>query len=318
MELLVLAAVFVSVLALLVGLYVFVNRRRLTVVTATRARLAAEGGGGISALTLLKDEETASDLPFLNRVLSGREWTEEINRQLRRAGSSLNPGAFLLMTAVGTVAGMMLGNRLGPAGMVVGGTLGGAFPYFWLRLRQKSRVTEFEEQLPDAIDMLVSAMKSGYSFHSATNFLGQELAAPLGPEFARVYDEQRLGIDARTALLNFQERVGSIDIKMFVTALLIQRETGGNLSEVLNRTSEMMRERMAVKGQLRTLTAEATYSARILALLPVIIFVAMMYIVPDFARSFVDSRTGQFMLAAATASVVMGYMIMMKIADVDF
>ncbi len=222
------------------------------------------------------------------------------------------------MTAVGAVAGMMLGNRLGPAGMVVGGTIGGAFPYFWLRLRQKSRVTEFEEQLPDAIDMLVSAMKSGYSFHSATNFLGQELAAPLGPEFARVYDEQRLGIDARTALLNFQERVGSIDIKMFVTALLIQRETGGNLSEVLNRTSEMMRERMAVKGQLRTLTAEATYSARILALLPVIIFVAMMYIVPDFARSFVDSRTGQFMLAAATASVVMGYMIMMKIADVDF
>lgn len=318
MELLVLAAVFVSVLALLVGLYVFVNRRRLTVVTATRARLAAEGGGGISALTLLRDEETASDLPFLNRVLSGREWTEEINRQLRRAGSSLNPGAFLLMTAVGAVAGMMLGNRLGPAGMVVGGTIGGAFPYFWLRLRQKSRVTEFEEQLPDAIDMLVSAMKSGYSFHSATNFLGQELAAPLGPEFARVYDEQRLGIDARTALLNFQERVGSIDIKMFVTALLIQRETGGNLSEVLNRTSEMMRERMAVKGQLRTLTAEATYSARILALLPVIIFVAMMYIVPDFARSFVDSRTGQFMLAAATASVVMGYMIMMKIADVDF
>ncbi|MGI9077792.1 MAG: type II secretion system F family protein [Gemmatimonadaceae bacterium] len=318
MELLVLAAVFVGVLALLVGLYVFVNRRRLTIAAATRARLAAEGGGGVSTLTLLREEESASDLPFLNRVLSGREWTEEINRQLRRAGSALNPGAFLLMTAVGAVAGMMVGNRLGPAGMVVGGTLGGASPYLWLRLRQKGRMTQFEEQLPDAIDMLVSAMKSGYSFHSATNFLGQELATPLGPEFARVYDEQRLGIDARTALLNFQERVGSIDVKMFVTALLIQRETGGNLSEVLNRTSEMMRERMAVKGHLRTLTAEATYSARILALLPVIIFVAMMYIVPDFARSFADSRTGQFMLAAATASVVIGYMIMMKIADVDF
>ncbi len=318
MEFLVLATVFVSVLALLVGLYVFVNRRRLTVVSATRARLAAEGGGGVSALTLLRDEETASDLAFLNRVLSGREWTEEINRQLRRAGSSLNPGAFLLMTAIGAVVGMMLGNRLGPAGMVVGGTIGGAFPYLWLRFRQRGRVTQFEEQLPDAIDMLVSAMKSGYSFHSATNFLGQELATPLGPEFARVYDEQRLGIDARSALLNFQERVGSVDIKMFVTALLIQRETGGNLSEVLNRTSELMRERMAVKGQIRTLTAEATYSARILALLPLIIFIGMMYIVPDFARSFVDSRTGQLMLAAATASVIIGYMIMMKIADVDF
>ncbi|MBC7788660.1 MAG: type II secretion system F family protein [Anaerolineae bacterium] len=318
MQFLVLAAVFISVLAVLVGLYAFVNRRSLTVAAATRARLAAEGGGGVSALTLLKAEDAASDLPFLNRVLSGREWTDEINRQLRRAGASLTPGAFLLMTTIGAVAGMMLGNRLGPAGMVVGGTLGGAFPYLWLRLRQKRRITQFEEQLPDAIDMLVSAMKSGYSFHSATSFLGQELTPPLGPEFARVYDEQRLGIDARTALLNFQERVGSVDIKMFVTALLIQRETGGNLSEVLNRTGEMMRERMAVKGHLRTLTAEATYSARILALLPLIIFVAMMYIVPDFSRSFVDSRIGQLMLVGATASVIIGYMIMMKIADVDF
>lgn len=318
MQLLLLAGVFVSVLALLVGAYMFANRRRLAVVAAVRARLAAEGGGGTTALTLLRDEESASDLPFLNRILSGREWTEEISRQLRRAGSSLNPGAFLLMTAMGAVSGIMVGSRLGPAGMVVGGTLAGALPYLWLRLRQNGRVTRFEEQLPDAIEMLVSAMRSGYSFHSATNFLGQELAKPLGPEFARVYDEQRLGIDARTALLNFQERVGSIDVKMFVTALLIQRETGGNLSEILSKASDMMRERMSVKGHLKTLTAEATYSARILALLPVIIFFAMTYIVPDFARAFVDSSTGQLMLAAAAGSVVIGYMIMMKIADVDF
>ena len=103
-------------------------------------------------------------------------------------------------------------------------------------------------------------------------FVGQELAEPLGPEFARFYDEQRLGMDGRMALLSFQERVGTLDIRMFVTSLLIQRETGGNLSEVLTNTATLMRERVSVRGQLETLTAEAKYSGRILALLPVLVF----------------------------------------------
>ena len=166
--------------------------------------------------------------------------------------------------------------------------------------------------------MLVSALKSGYSFHAATNFLGQELGGPLGPEIARIYDEQRLGIDSRTALLNFQERIGSVDIRMFVTALLIQRDTGGNLSEVLSNTGQVMRDRVAVRGALDTLTAEAKLSGRILALLPVFVFFAFSFITPDFMKAFTGSAIGQAMLAGAIVSVSIGYAIMMKIADVDY
>lgn len=267
---------------------------------------------------LLRDEEDASQLPFLNRLLSGREWTEEISERLKKANVQLNPGAFSLLVAVTTMLGALLGVRLGPVGVIAGAIAGGLGPFAWLKARHHKRIRAYEEQLPDAIDMLASALKSGYSFHAATNFLGQELAEPLGPQFARMYDEQRLGIDARTALINFEERVGSLDVKMLVTALLIQRETGGNLGEVLQNTSDMLRQRAAIRGHLKTLTAEATYSARILALLPVLVFVALSYMIPDFITGFMDSSTGQLMLVGAAVSVVLGYLVMMKIADVDY
>jgi tight adherence protein B len=316
MQALVLAVVFASVASLLVGFWMFLNRRRLAMLEAARERISPESGPVIAAL--LRDEEDASKLPFLNRLLSGREWTEEIAERLKRAGVQLNPGAFSLLVAVTTMLGALLGARMGPVGVIAGAVAGGIVPFGWLNGRYQRRQRSYEEQLPDAIDMLASALKSGYSFHAATNFLGQELPEPLGPQFARMYDEQRLGIDARTALMNFEERVGSVDVKMLVTALLIQRETGGNLGEVLQNTSDMLRQRSSIRGQLKTLTAEATYSARILALLPVLVFVALSYMIPDFITGFMDSAQGQVMLVGAAVSVVLGYMIMMKIADVDY
>ena len=316
MQALVLAIVFASVASLLVGFWMFLNRRKLAMLEAARQRVSAETGPVVAAL--LRDEEDASKLPFLNRLLSGREWTEEISERLKKAAVQLNPGAFSLLVAVTTMLGSLIGTRMGPVGVIVGAIAGGLAPFGWLKSRHARRLRAYEEQLPDAIDMLASALKSGYSFHAATNFLGQELAEPLGPQFARMYDEQRLGIDARTALMNFEERVGSVDVKMLVTALLIQRETGGNLGEVLQNTSDMLRQRSSIRGQLKTLTAEATYSARILALLPVIVFVSLSYMIPDFITGFTDTTQGQFMLVGAAVSVVLGYLVMMKIADVDY
>jgi tight adherence protein B len=316
MQYLVLAVVFASVASLLVGFWMFLNRRRLTVLEAARQRIAPESGPVIAAL--LKEEADASELPFLNRLLSGREWTEEIGERLRRAGVKLNAGAFSLLVAVATMLGAIIGFRLGPVGVIAAATIFALVPFGWLNARYRSRQRAYEQQLPDAIEMLASALKSGYSFHAATSFLGQELAAPLGPQFARMYDEQRLGIDARTALTNFEERVGIVDVKMLVTAILIQRETGGNLSEVLQNAADTMRERASIRGHIKTLTAEATYSARILALLPVIVFLGLSYAIPQFTRPFVQTAQGQLMLFGAAISVMLGYMVMMKIAEVDY
>ncbi len=125
----------------------------------------------------------------------------------------------------------------------LGALLGAVAPFIVVRHMQKRRAKKFEEQLPDAIDMIVNAMRAGFSFQAALKFCGDEIAAPLGDEFTRIYDEQRLGSDMRQALLGMQERVGTLDAKMLVTSLLIQRETGGNLSEVLGGLATLIRDR---------------------------------------------------------------------------
>jgi tight adherence protein B len=165
--------------------------------------------------------------------------------------------------------------------------------------------------------MLVSAMKAGYSFQAAMKFIGEEMPAPLGPEFARFYEEQRLGMEVRIALLALQERVHSLDLRMFVTAILIQRETGGNLSEVLGKISTLMRERSALKGEIRTLTAESRLSARILGALPFVVFGAVNLINPGFMRPMMETAAGPWVFFAATCSVAMGYWVMMRIADIE-
>lgn len=314
---LILSLVFVAVLAVVVGGYHFLNRRRLTIESAARSRLSTETDGP-SAAVLVKDEEQASDLPFLNRILSGQTITPKLATHLRRAGLDITPGTFLLIVAVSVVLGGYAGSRMGIIGELIGGIAGAYLPRAVLQWRERKRLDDFDNQLPTAIDMLVSALKTGYSFHVASDFLGHELAPPLGPEFARIYDEQRLGIDPATALLGMQERIGSVEIKMFVTALLIQRKTGGNLSEVLTNTADVMRERADVRRQLDTLTAEAKWSGRLLALLPVVTFFGLSWIAPQFMQSFTSIQLGRLMLLWAALSVAMGYFVMMKIAKVDF
>jgi tight adherence protein B len=140
--------------------------------------------------------------------------------------------------------------------------------------------------------MLVNALRAGYSLQAATEFVGNELPAPLGPEFARFYDEQRLGVEVRTALMRLQERVGTYDIRMLVTALLIQRETGGNLGEVLSNIASLIRERVAFRGRVDTLTAEPKMSAIVLALLPVTVFGLLYLSSPDFLQPLLVTPHG--------------------------
>ena len=312
-----LALVFVAVFALVVGGHRFIIRRRLAMEDAARSRLSPTTGGPSQAV-LVRGEEQMSSLPMLNRILIGKDLTPKLASSLRQAGLTMTPGTFLLVIAVSAGVGALLGSFLGPLGTVGGGVLGVVLSRGWLRWRQHRQISKFDNQLPGAIDMLVSALKTGYSFHVATNFLGQELSPPLGPEFARIYEEQRLGIDPATALLGMQDRIGSVEIKMFVTALLIQRKTGGNLGEVLTNTADVMRERLTIRGQLETLTAEAKWSGRLLALLPVLVFFGLSWVAPDFMKTLTQTSIGHVMLSIAGTGVVIGYFVMMKIAKVDF
>jgi tight adherence protein B len=313
---LLLPAVFFGTLAIIVGGYVFLNRKTLAQADVARDRLRPREAGD-RVIPLLKDVRV-SEVNLINRLLAGKSWVEELQLQLARAGTSMKPGAFvMLVLAFGIIATFIAAGVASPAFALFLFISGWSLPFLWLRRKQKKRLTVFESQIPDAIDMLVSAMKAGYSFQAAAQFIGDELPAPAGPEFARFYDEQRLGIDVRTALMSMQERIDSLDLKMFVTAVLIQRETGGNLAEVLSNLADLIRERIAMRGHIETLVAEPKMSARVLAVLPVIVYLLLSVFSPHFMDPMIQSPGGQMALALAATSVLVGYWIMMRIADVD-
>src|SRR5215207_3295550 len=315
MQLLILSIVFFGIVFLIVALYGLVNREALEASEAARHQLRA-GGSSVAAINILRDDRS-SEIPFLNRLLTGRALTTSITNLLERAGSNQKAGPFVLMSLALAVGGLVVGQRWGMIGSLLLAVFGLFLPYLWMRRKQAKRERAFEAQLPESLDMLVNALQAGYSLQAAMDFVGRETPEPLGPEFVRFYDEQRLGMEVRMALLRFQERVGTIDARMFVTSLLIQRETGGNLGEVLTNLATLMRERVTFRMQLATLTAEPRMSARVLASLPLAVVLIISAINPNFMQPLFQTDFGHKVIAYAAASVLVGYFVMSRIADVD-
>ncbi len=316
MTLLILGAVFIGTLCLIVGAYIFANRRRLAAAAAARERLY--GARDATARGLLR-EERASDLPLLDRFLTGRSFTLSLTDQLQRAGLRMSPGAFLFLMVACTLVGVLLGSlREQKVWIVLGGAAGLILPNIWLKRKVLKRRQAFETQLPEAIDMIVTAMRAGYSFQAAMRFIGEEMPAPLGPEFARFYEEQRLGVEVRTALLGIQERIRSLDFKMLATAVLIQRETGGTLSDILANIAELMRERVTVRAQIETLVSEPKMSARVLAAAPVVVYFGLLLLNPEYVEPLTATSLGRAFLIGAAVSATLGYWILTSMADVDF
>jgi tight adherence protein B len=313
---LILALVFGSTLWLVVAGYDFLRRHRLSATDALRERLSDSYRGPPDALRILK-ENRASRLPLLNRLLAGKSITTRLTKALERGASGQTVGAFLLTSALAGAIGWMVGVRVSPfVGLML--AIGAALtPSLVLKWRQARRISAFEAQLPDAIDMLVNAMKSGYSLQAAMKFVGDEVGDPLGPEFARIYEEQRLGIDMRVALMGLQSRVDSLDLRMFVTSLLIQRETGGNLAEIMTNLAMLMRERVGIRGQIETLTAEPRMSAVVLALLPVVLFFAFSALNRNYMSVLYTTVSGRLLLLYGVVSTAVGYLILRKLGKID-
>lgn len=312
---LILLAVFVATTGVVVGAYLFANRRQLAAAELARARLGV-AGAPTETRDILRDQ-SVSGIPALDRLLRGRGFTESIADELARAGSTQTPGVFFMTMVTAAVVGFMAGGRLAATARLALMLVAAAVPWLWLKRKQRARLAAFEKQLPDALDMLANAMRAGYSFQAATRFLSEEVVAPLGPEFGRFYDEQRLGMDVRLALNGLQARVPSLNLKMFVTAVLIQRETGGNLSELLGNLATLMRERVALKGHIATLTAEPRLSGQFLAVLPVLMFFGLGALNHQFMDAFRTTAIGHALLGGMIVSIIIGYFVMMKIANID-
>ncbi len=316
---LLLLTVFLATFGTLVCGFAFLNRRALAQHSAAKRRIE-RGSSALDAEISIWRDSAASSIPALNKWLDQLSHTEWLRRELQNAGVSNRPSEVILAASVMGLSSYLVGvavfdNR--PIALVFG-ILAALIPYAWVRRRKRKRLQRFEEQLPEAMDMLVNAMRAGYSFQAGMEFVGREFDAPLGAEFARFYEEQRLGVEVRAALFNLVGRVDSIDLKMFVTAVLIQRETGGNLGEVLANISAMLRERFRIQNELRTVTAHVRLSAQILGVMPIGVAALMFAANPEFVAPLYTEPLGRILLGVALIGQVIGFIVMHRMADIEF
>jgi tight adherence protein B len=288
-------------------------RGRLNAVVLTGDGAALEG----PQAAILRDVQL-STLPFLNRILQKARWAKSLERLLVQADIPLRLGSFvalvLLMGSVGFFLAASVGHQ--PLFALPACLVAGSLPILWARNKKHRRITTFERLFPDALDMLVSALRAGLAFTTAAQVVADESPDPVAREFAILAEENRLGLDLKDALRNMGERVESAELHLFVTAVALQRVTGGNLSEVLENTAAVIRDRFRILGDVRSLTAHARISGFVLTLLPPAMAVTIFVIAPDYLREFVTDPVGRYLIVTAVSLQVIGFLIMRRIINI--
>ncbi len=262
----------------------------------------------------LKDE-VLSEVPLLNRLLSRVDVAARIDRRLRQADLEIPVGTFLLLSLVlfslGIVAGWIL-HWPSILSIAVGIALL-SVPHLVVDIKRRRRLKRFMNHFPEALEMFARSLRAGHSFTGAIQLVSQEMPDPIGPEFAKVFEEQNLGIPLRQALIGMTDRVDILDVKFFVTAILIQRETGGNLAEIIDKIAYVIRERFRIQGQLKIFTAQARMSGIILSLLPIGVAILIGIINQEYLKPLWFERTGRIMVAVAVTLQIFGMLAIRKI-----
>lgn len=241
-----------------------------------------------------------------------------LERMLVRAAVELTPGEFcllsLLTAVLGAAAGLLFAR---PPLFLLGAVAGGAVPTLWARRRVVRRLASFEHQLPDALTMISGALRAGQSFLQAVDTVSREVPAPLGPELARLVQETRVNVPLEDALRRLSARVGSSDLDLVVAAVSVQREAGGNLAQVIDRVGQTIRERLRLRGEIRTLTAQGRLSGFVVGSLPLVLGALIWWLNPEYLEILLTSALGQVMLGTAAVLAVIGFLLIRKLVSVD-
>ena len=266
-----------------------------------------------------RKREIMSSLPFLNRWLSGIKLAPKVRLLLHQADLNWTAGGLFLMSTAGFVFSSYLiylrTSAVFPALCV--GAFAGAAPLAFVLKKRQQRFSKFEQGLPEALDLMVSALRAGHSLIAALRLVAFESPDPIGPEFRVCFDEQNYGLELRTALDNLVTRVPLQDLRIIETAILIQKESGGNLAEVLNKTSYIIRERFRLKQQVRVHTAQGRLTGAILSLLPVILGFAMYLLNPATMSVLWTRPVGIKLMYLSGTMTAIGTVIIRRIVDME-
>lgn len=250
--------------------------------------------------------------------MQGSQANRRLQEKLRRAGLRVLPAEFTSFQAASALGGvalslLLLGGALWP----LFGVLGFMAPHIWLSRRADKRSKQLEQQLPDALALMANSLRSGFSFLQAMDVVAKEMPEPINREFSQVLRENRVGIALEEALTTMARRVGSQDLDLAVTAVLIQRQVGGNLAEVLDKIAETIKDRIKLLGQVRTLTTQGRMSGWIIGALPAVLAVVFYLINPGYMGPMFTHPAGWFMLAIAGMMEFIGMMVIRKMVHLE-
>ena len=269
-------------------------------------------------LALLRDEQL-SEIPAIDNLLRRSERVSAIQGSLTQAGMKLRAGNFLgLCIASGLAAGflaVLYTHNLAITWVAL--LIGSVLPYAIVSYRRQKRFEKIEELFPEAIDTLARAVRAGHAFTTALEMISAEVAEPLSGEFRKLYEEQKFGMPVRDALMNLTERVPLVDIKFFVTAVMLQRETGGNLAEILDNLSYVIRERFKIQRQVRVHTAQGRLTMALLMAMPPAVVGILAVFSPDFVHPLFYDPIGHSLLVASLALQTVGYFVIRRIIKIQ-
>lgn len=291
--------------------YEWSRKREMSAMLRT---VSADPAGGSTNLL----REIAAKRPHLEMWLQHLALLEKIKKLIQQAGVNWTPGGLLLMMA-SSAGGAMLVSLTMPALFAWPGTSAaaavflGSLPYLYLRSKRTRRLADFEEQFPEALDFLARSMRAGHAFTISLRMASEDMPDPLGLEFRTLFNEQNLGAPLDRALYNLTDRIPLLDVRFFVSAVILQKQTGGNLGEILTRLGVVIRERFRLKGQVKAASAHGRVTALVLTILPAATAILMLLAAPTYLKSMLDDPDGKKLIAGSIVGQIVGQLVIRKI-----
>jgi len=316
---LILVSIFISITILFISIYFYLNNRSLKSERKIKKRLTAfsKKYADSKGTPFLIDNDQLSEIPLLNRILEKLHIAKKLSRLLEQTDLSLKVGQLILIMMVFGMLGLLVTIKQGnPILTLLCISLFSYFPLFYVQLRRKKRLKAFIMQFPDAIDMIVSALRAGHAFNKALQLVSKEAPDPLGVEFKKAFEENSLGLSLQEALNNLTLRMDSVDLKLFIMAVILQKETGGNLTEILDKISNTIRERFKLIGQIKAYTAQGRMSMWVIGMLPIGFGLIVTAIHPAYLKPLFVESIGKIFLVAAIFLQIVGFFVIRKIIQI--
>jgi len=279
----------------------------------------AGGAGGELDVELLRSDRVSS-IPLLNRLLAPLKVSKRLRQTISQADVNITVGGLMLFCLFAGLMAMLAAYTLFSSTIVIVLMGAGAsyLPVAHLNWKRRKRINKFLEHLPDSLDLMSRSLAVGHAFSESLHQVATEMPEPIATEFQLTYEEQKLGMPLKLALEHLVERVPSLDIQLCVTAVLIQRETGGNLAEILEKVSYTIRERFKLMEEFRTMTTASRASSWILCLLPCVVVLLMYWMAPDYVGVLFTDKRGHYVIATAALMMCMGVFTIRRILAVKF